>query len=911
MTGTEPFLEDITMYIPGKAKRITAAAAALSVFAAGSAVTYAETGSISDFIDESIASSVEWYEDEYNYNSYTPAEDRDMVDDLIDELFFANWDDLEPESDTGEKEELPSKFDLRDVDGVCYVPEIRSQNPFGTCWSFGSIAAAEISLAYQLGIDFNTASDFEKAAVDLSEKHLAWFSYTPLPENSPFYRSQSGEGYHYKTYDEGLDTDEETRIPYDFGGHSHYAAVLFSEGVGPILESEAPYINKDGKWSVTIYTITVTDDDWQETDYRYDSVAPDSESIKAYIENYAKDHPGIQDYDTEYHGQNGVYYKMTLERTADGDWSVDEKERFQSIFLKNSNILPSPAETRPGTSEYQYNEKATRAIKEELLAGRGVAINMYSDHSTPEYTDDFDNCFLSFYTADGGPAYFMEDAAVWAHYTYCTGYDKNDPYSENYCHYSNHVVCIVGYDDDFPKEYFSDPNGTIGGNGAWIARNSWGSKENSDPTAVYDWGNNGDGYFYLSYYDQSLSCAESYEFELFTPEDEGRSLELYDLFPDFEYQVSVSEKPTYMANVFTADNEEVIRDVGIMTAISGLTAKVSVYLLNDDFSSPTDGELVSQTEETFDYVGYHTTTLDKEVPVKEGQKYSVVLELLRSDGTYVFEINRTTNKTGHDEYEYYRREAYIEDYGSLEGYEDDSPLYGVMVVNEGESWVGAGDGTSTDWRDLTEVIKVFNKMDTDTWGGVYYDYDNFPIRSYPYTSILEIHNSVVNLKDVYNPGDVIEGVVTINNYDATDSFEDIEIKCSLMDLGEKGKIPLLESGEEVSIEYSYTVTEEDLGKGTLTSEMTVYIGGDQIHLNEKFSTPSFTVKVADKKPVVTEVTAADETEITAPDAPDTPDRPDTGGEGMPMLVFFAIGGGVLLIAAVIAVAVIAARKKKR
>jgi|GEM_PF-5558044 len=191
------------------------------------------------------------------------------VDEFIDDIYFGDFDEYVPKTSENDSIELPSKFDLRDVYGVCYVPEIRSQSPFGTCWSFGSIAAAEISLAYALGLDFNTATDEEKAAIDLSEKHLAWFSYTPLPDDSPFYSSQSGEGYHYKAYDEGIDTDDETRIPYDFGGHSHYAAVLFSEGVGPAFELDVPYINNAGTWNATIYTITVTDDDYRESDYRF------------------------------------------------------------------------------------------------------------------------------------------------------------------------------------------------------------------------------------------------------------------------------------------------------------------------------------------------------------------------------------------------------------------------------------------------------------------------------------------------------------------------------------------------------------------------------------------------------------------------------------------------------------------
>ena len=50
-------------------------------------------------------------------------------------------------------ETLPESFDLRSVDtdgdGVgdrCYVPPVRQQNPFGTCWGFAATAASEISI---------------------------------------------------------------------------------------------------------------------------------------------------------------------------------------------------------------------------------------------------------------------------------------------------------------------------------------------------------------------------------------------------------------------------------------------------------------------------------------------------------------------------------------------------------------------------------------------------------------------------------------------------------------------------------------------------------------------------------------------------------------------------------------------
>ena len=42
--------------------------------------------------------------------------------------------------------QYPSKFDLRNVDGKNYVTPVKLQNPFGTCWGFAAICAAEISI---------------------------------------------------------------------------------------------------------------------------------------------------------------------------------------------------------------------------------------------------------------------------------------------------------------------------------------------------------------------------------------------------------------------------------------------------------------------------------------------------------------------------------------------------------------------------------------------------------------------------------------------------------------------------------------------------------------------------------------------------------------------------------------------
>jgi hypothetical protein len=97
---------------------------------------------------------------------------------------------LAPQADA---EPLPEKFDLRDY-GV--VTPVKNQSPWGSCWAFGAIAASETSILSELGLTYNDLQ------LDLSERQLAYFSGTPLPNAetmtqepaaAPF-ASQAGEG---------------------------------------------------------------------------------------------------------------------------------------------------------------------------------------------------------------------------------------------------------------------------------------------------------------------------------------------------------------------------------------------------------------------------------------------------------------------------------------------------------------------------------------------------------------------------------------------------------------------------------------------------------------------------------------------------------------------------------------------
>lgn len=137
---------------------------------------------------------------------------------------------------------FPEKFDLRERGTVTPV---KDQSPWGTCWSFGTIAACETSILNTLHM---TAAEYEKEfgePMDLSEKHLAWFAAKALPAldaypegEYPFREDQAGEGNYM--------VEREGNNPYDLGGWFSNSTSVLASGVGPLKESLVPYKNAEG-----------------------------------------------------------------------------------------------------------------------------------------------------------------------------------------------------------------------------------------------------------------------------------------------------------------------------------------------------------------------------------------------------------------------------------------------------------------------------------------------------------------------------------------------------------------------------------------------------------------------------------------------------------------------------------------
>ncbi|MBQ7186056.1 MAG: hypothetical protein IJR91_00320 [Ruminococcus sp.] len=435
--------------------------------------------------------------------------------------------------------------------------------------------------------------------------------------------------------------------------------------------------------------------------------------------------------------------------TENEDWSVDEEYRFRSMLeLEESNILPSPAEITAdgdGRISYSYDPEATKAMKSELTNGRALSVSYFADSP-------------SFDTLDTEKHYISDS---YAQYT-------NTPLNANHC------VCIVGWDDNYSKDNFlqgTDENGlslTPPADGAWIVKNSWGSKNSEFPNKD-DWGVDGSGYFYLSYYDQSIREVESFDFytENYNSDQEYLSIDQYDLMPTGALAGHVYSEPALSANVFKAKSDQMLRAVSTETVMADTEVTYAVYKLKKGFKDPTDGELVSVSVKKYDYSGYHRVNLDRPIFIGEDEYYSVTVTQRSPEGYIVPEKENTNlNKALRDIND-------EETLKHLQSSRNKALSYFTGVVNRGESLVYYRDTHGKyDWYDLVDVIDDWKDIDNKDEGGMYWEYDNFPIKAYSDPDIREDSDEL--LKDGTWADDGGNGCVFIQIENGTEKMRIID-----------------------------------------------------------------------------------------------------------------------------------------
>ena len=618
--------------------------------------------------------------------------------------------------------EYPVRFDLRDY-GV--VTPVKKQDPWSTCWAFAGIAAAEISILSMLKVK---GRPIDASTFDLSEKHLAWFGANPITEAID--PAQAGEGMYVTNREDVPD------ITWTNGAYGINVAGLFASGVGPVIEKYFPY---QGDSTLTEKQYLTEYPEKGKRSARQNFEEQTGMTIEEFVAN--PDAENAQGF-LGYLRRNGYLTetensKVTAEMLEDAslkqyiatqatencyaqqaDWSIPEYTTLNGEKVLSRNIragyamvdgnkLPDLFNRDADGKWESINWEGINAVKSELHAGHGVTAGFKADTSKPGEVAE-------------NP---MMNSETGAHYTH---EDLN----------TNHVICIVGWDDEYPAANFLEGKQPPG-DGAWLVKNSWGSEmdyielPNGGTIGYEPFGTvvNGkhSGYCWISYYDKSLNYAESMTFDTDLADADGELVVLmHDYMPSLlgvrtgEDTSEASTGVLKTANVFTNDTglDARLYSVSTRTARPNATVTYSVYRLREGFRNPEDGELLGTATATYDYAGFHREKLDGSIVIGAGERFAIVAEettIENGEKLYGYAVNVSYSKT-HAE----AVKAAEAENGISSGDRDrNADEYGVAVVNRGESFI-CENGVWTDWAEYEPRTRLLDD----------YAIDNFSIKAY-------------------------------------------------------------------------------------------------------------------------------------------------------------------------------------
>ena len=193
--------------------------------------------------------------------------------------------------------------------------------------------------------------------------------------------------------------------------------------------------------------------------------------------------------------------------------------------------------------------------------------------------------------------------------------DTSDDYNaENSAYYyagdehANHDVVIIGWDDTFSRENFSN---TPEKDGAFICRNSWGTEFGED------------GYFYVSYEDRVLGSQSVVYTRLEEPDNYSRIYQSDML--GWVGTLGFGEETAWFANVYTAKNDEMLRAVSFYAVDDETSYEIYVVKNYESVDDLCKGRRIA--EGRFKNCGYYTVDFTESIVLEKDESFAIVVQI--------------------------------------------------------------------------------------------------------------------------------------------------------------------------------------------------------------------------------------------------------------------------------------------
>jgi C1A family cysteine protease len=544
--------------------------------------------------------------------------------------------------------DLPSAYDSRDYG---YVPPVRNQGTWNTCWAMAATAAAEVD-GLQNALLGTTAS-----TTDLSERHLIYFMTHQVAD--PLGNSSG-------------DYNKDMSYWLQAGGNPVLATMTLASWHGIASESatNTAYSGLSASDSLSD-TLAYADEMHLENTYALDL---STDSGRTSLKQLLMEHGGAVlslYYDTAYLYAglsvaagavvtDGASQEIDQAEPSETPEPTEEPESTEAPALPEGTTPPvadtEPTPDAPEEAETPDQEEAPEPVPtpEEEAPEAEIESQPGSEPETESEPDLEPDAEATALVLDGSALEETEaepitDGAT-PGFTVC--YYKAPATNDQGVLQdpgTNHEVLIVGWDDDYPAENFalSSQHATPAGNGAWLCRNSYGDNWKSD------------GYFWVSYYDASityptdgnLATARVTVFDFASASNYDHNYE-YDGAAVMGYiNVAINGKGVSTAtagsstrrwygNVFTASGNsggaELLQAVSTYTYRPNVPYTLRIYTNVTDETDPTSGTLAYEASGTFPFAGFHTVTLDKDIFLTEGAKYAVVFQVAMASDKSIY-----------------------------------------------------------------------------------------------------------------------------------------------------------------------------------------------------------------------------------------------------------------------------------